>query len=155
MPETYRNFIAGRWTEPADGVYIDDVNPADRRDVVGRFPNSTAADAVAAIEAAAGAQPAWAGLSSHARGELLRKTADVLESRVDQVARDLMREEGKSLPEARGETLRGVTILRFYAGQTMLPEGDVIPSAGPSTFLYARRVPLGVCSLVTPWNFPI
>src|SRR5439155_13291819 len=103
---------------------------------VGMFPNSREEDVERAIEAAATARPAWAALSSQARGEFLRKTADVLESRVDQVARDLMREEGKSLPEARGETLRGVTILRYYAAQTMLPDGEVIPSAGSTTFLY-------------------
>jgi aldehyde dehydrogenase (NAD+) len=85
----------------------------------------------------------------------LREAADILESRVDEVARGLMREEGKSLPEAKGETLRGVTILRYCAAQTMLPDGDVIPSAGAATFLYTRRIPVGVCALITPWNFPI
>ena len=87
--------------------------------------------------------------------EFLRKAADRLEARLDQVARDLMREEGKSLPEAKGETGRGVLLLRYFAGQTMLPDGEVIPSAGAKTFLYSRRVPLGVCSLITPWNFPL
>ena len=155
VPERYQNFVGGAWVPSASAEYLPDINPADRRDIIGEFPNSTAADAVQAVEAAAAAQPAWAALSSHARGEYLRKTADILESRVDEVARGLMREEGKSLPEARGETLRGVTILRYYAAQTMLPDGDVIPSAGATTFLYSRRVPLGVCALITPWNFPI
>src|SRR5687768_1627848 len=108
-----------------------------------------------AIEAAAKAYPAWAALSSHARGEYLRKAADILESRAESIAADLTREEGKSIPEAKGETLRAVTILRYYAAQTMLPEGDVIPSAGATTMLYTRRIPLGVCVLITPWNFPI
>lgn len=155
MSQRYDNHIGGEWTAPAAGEYLLDINPANRRDVIGEFANSTAPDATRAVEAAASAQAAWAALSAHARGEFLRKAADILESRADQVARDLMREEGKSLPEAKGETLRGVTILRYYAMQTMLPDGDVIPSAGATTFLYTRRVPLGVCSLITPWNFPI
>lgn len=155
LEQGYRNFIGGAWTPPESGEYLPNLNPANREEVIGQFPNSSAKDAAAAIEAASGAEPGWAALSSHARGEFLRKAADVLESRVDEIARDLMREEGKSLPEARGETLRGVAILRYYAAQTMLPDGDVIPSAGATTFLYTRRFQLGVCALITPWNFPI
>jgi alpha-ketoglutaric semialdehyde dehydrogenase len=154
VSERYTNYIASQWTPPASGEYLSDINPATGENIA-EFPNSTAADAERAIEAAAEAQPGWAALSSHARGEFLRKAADILEARADTVARDLMREEGKSLPEAKGETLRGVTILRYYAAQTLLPDGDVIPSAGAGTFLYTRRVPLGVCALITPWNFPI
>lgn len=155
MSQRYENYIGGAWTPPAASEYIPNINPANRDDVVGEFPNSDAADAAHAIDAANVAQAAWGALSSHARGEFLRKTADILEARADAFARDLMREEGKSLPEAKGETLRGVTILRYYAMQTMLPDGEVIPSAGASTFLYSRRVPLGVCTLITPWNFPV
>src|SRR5258708_29041779 len=88
--QTNLNFIAGQWVPPATGDYIPNINPATEEDL-GQFPNSGPADAKAAIEAAASAQPAWAALSSHTRGEFLRKAADVLESRVNEVARDLMR----------------------------------------------------------------
>lgn len=155
MGQRYANFIGGRWTAPETGDYAPDINPADRYDVVGEFPLSGEADAARAVEAAADALPSWAALSAHARGEYLRRAADILEARVGDVARDLMREEGKSLAEARGETLRGVTILRYFAAQTMLPDGEVIPSANARTMLYTRRVPVGVCTLITPWNFPI
>ena len=155
MSRQYQNYINGAWAEPIQGEYIPNINPADRSDNIGDFPNSTADDAVAAIEAAKAASASWAGISAHARGEFLRKAADILEKRLDEVARGLMREEGKSLPEAKGETLRGVTLLRYYAMQTMLPDGDVIPSAGAKTFLYTKRVPLGVVALITPWNFPV
>lgn len=155
MSERYRNYIGGEWVRPAADNYHDNRNPANREDIIGAFPNSDATDAEEAIAAAKNALEAWSGMSSHARGEFLRKAADILEKRVDVVAQGLMREEGKSLPEAKGETMRGVTILRYYAMQTMLPDGDVIPSAGAKTFLYSRRVPLGVCALITPWNFPI
>jgi aldehyde dehydrogenase (NAD+) len=155
VSERYQNYIGGAWTPPFQGDYLPDINPADRTEVVGEFPNSGETDALRAIEAAAGAQSAWAALSAPARGEFLRKTADVLEARSDAVARDLMREEGKSLPEAKGETLRGVMLLRYYAAAALLPEGEVIPSANAATMLFTRRVPLGVCALITPWNFPI
>jgi acyl-CoA reductase-like NAD-dependent aldehyde dehydrogenase len=155
MSERYANYIGGEWTPPANGEFLPDINPADKEDIIGEFPSSDADDARRAVEAAVEAQAAWAALPAPARGEFLRRAADVLEARADRVAFDLMREEGKSVPEARGETLRGVTILRYYAGQTMLPEGEVIPSASAKTLLLTRRVPLGVCTLITPWNFPI
>jgi aldehyde dehydrogenase (NAD+) len=155
MPERYENFIGGEWVAPIKGEYIPNLNPADKTESLALFPNSSAEDAEKAISSAASAQPAWSALSSHARGEFLRKAADIIASRADAIARDLMREEGKSLPEAKGETLRGVTLLRYYAQETMHPDGEVIPSANSATFLYTRRFPLGVCALITPWNFPI
>ena len=155
MPERYENFIGGAWTPPESGTYIPDLNPADVRDIVGEFPNSTAPDAVSALSAARTAAPDWAALAGPTRGEFLRKAADILAARADAVAADLMREEGKSLPEAKGETLRGVALLRYYAAETWRPDGEVIPSAGAATWLQTKRVPLGVVSLITPWNFPI
>ncbi len=155
MSETYKNFIGGEWTESVSGATLANLNPADRTDIVGYFPNSDAADAENALAAATNAQAGWAALAAPARGEFLRKAADRLEARADTVARDLSREEGKSLPEAKGETMRGVTLLRYYAQETMRPDGEVIPSAFPQTLLFTRRIPLGVVSLITPWNFPI
>ena len=86
---------------------------------------------------------------------MLLKAAALLEARAEAVARDLTLEEGKTIGEARGETMRGVAILRYFAGQTSEPCGETYPSANPATFLYTTRVPLGVVGLITPWNFPI
>ena len=155
MPERYENFIDGKWVAPGSGAYLPDLNPADTRDIVGEFPNSTSPDAVNALDAAYRAAPEWAALAAPTRGEFLRKAADSLAARAEEVAADLMREEGKSLPEAKGETLRGVALLRYYAAETMRPDGEVIPSASAATWLMTKRVPLGVVSLITPWNFPI
>ena len=105
MPERYENFIGGKWTAPESGIYLPDLNPADTRDIVGEFPNSTSADALTALEAAYRSAKDWAALAGPTRGEFLRKAADILAARADEVAADLMREEGKSLPEAKGETL--------------------------------------------------
>ena len=155
MPERYENFIGGKWTPPENGNYIPNLNPADSRDSLGDFPNSTGPDAKHAIETAYRARLEWAALAAPARGEFLRKAADILAARAEEVAADLMREEGKSLPEAKGETLRGVALLRYYAAETLRPDGEVIPSATAATWLMTKRVPLGVVSLITPWNFPI
>lgn len=104
---------------------------------------------------AADAFSAWRDTTAPARREVLRRAADVLEGWAEQVGRDLAREEGKTLAEGIGETRRAVAILRYFAGQTLEPDGETYPSHSPHTFLYARREPVGVVVAITPWNFPI
>jgi alpha-ketoglutaric semialdehyde dehydrogenase len=155
MTDTFRNFINGRWTAAASGATFQSINPADTRDVVGDFAASAAIDVRQAIGAAHDASPKWRNLSAWARGEILRKAADILESRLEEVARAMVRENGKTIAEARGETARGVALFRYYAAEGVRSVGDVVPSVSPRTMIYTTRVPLGVVSLVTPWNFPI
>jgi len=155
MPERFGNLIDGACHPPESGEWFADRNPAELDEIVAEFPVSGPSEAAQAARAAAEAQREWAALPAPARGEVLRRAAELLEARKDDVAADLTREEGKSLAESAGETARAVTILRYYAMQTMLPEGDVIPSSSAGTLLYTRRAPLGVCALITPWNFPI
>jgi alpha-ketoglutaric semialdehyde dehydrogenase len=148
-----RSYIGGSWR---DGVrVVDDVSPADPAEVVARVSLGDAAQAAQAVEAAHAAFPAWRALPAPARGDMLRKAADILDSRAEQVGRDLTREEGKTLAEGIGETRRAVQILRYYAGQTLEPDGETYPSNSAVTFLYARREPIGVVAAITPWNFPI
>ena len=154
--QRYSHYIGGQWTTVgADTETFADRNPAKLDEVIGEFANATQDDAVAAIEAAKAAAPGWAALPAPARGEFLRKAADLLAARIDQVALDLMREEGKSLAEAKGESNRAVLILRYYSQEAFRPEGEVIPSAAAGTLFFTKRVPLGVVALITPWNFPI
>jgi aldehyde dehydrogenase (NAD+) len=148
-----RSYIGGDWR--AGVRMVDDVSPADPGEVVARVSLGDAAQATRAVEAARAAFPAWRAMPAPARGDILRKTADVLESRAEAVGRDLTREEGKTLAEGIGETRRAVQILRYYAGQTLEPDGETYPSNSPATFLYARREPVGVVAAITPWNFPI
>lgn len=155
MPETFQNYIRGEWQPAARREVYENHNPADRRDVIGFFAASTPEDVASACEAAAEALPAWRALAAPERGQYLAKAADVLQSRLEEVAQALTREEGKTLAEARGETARAVAILRYYAGEGLRPVGEVIPSFGARSFLFTTRVPLGVCVLITPWNFPI
>jgi acyl-CoA reductase-like NAD-dependent aldehyde dehydrogenase len=155
MPRTYLNHIGGEWRPASDGATNPDVNPARTDEVVAVFPSAARDDAVQAVEAAAKAFPGWASTPMPKRGEILLRAAALFEQRLDEVAEALTREEGKTLAESKGEAARGVSLLRYSAGEAMQPTGEVYPSASPSTFLYAERVPLGVVALITPWNFPV
>ncbi|MGM0853434.1 MAG: alpha-ketoglutaric semialdehyde dehydrogenase GucD [Bacillota bacterium] len=152
---TYLNFINGEWTESASGDVQSTLNPADRDDIVGYMQMSTKEEADKAVVAAKEAQKAWKKLAGSERGAFLYKAADVLERRTNEIAECMTREMGKTLPEAKGETARGVAILRYYAGEGMRKVGDVIPSTDSKALMFTSRVPLGVVGVITPWNFPV
>ncbi len=97
----------------------------------------------------------WRKLSAPERGNYLYKAADILESRVEDIAKTMTMEMGKTLPEAKGETSRGVAILRYYAGEGMRKVGDVIPSTDKDALMFTTRTPLGAVGVITPWNFPV
>jgi alpha-ketoglutaric semialdehyde dehydrogenase len=147
-----RSLAGGDWL---DGRPALDLNPARPSEIVAEVRQADAAVAVQAVQAARAAFPAWRATPPPARGEVLRRAADVLEARAGEIGREFAREEGKTLAEAVGETRRAVAILRYFAGQTLEPDGETYPSASPLTLLYARREPVGVVLAITPWNFPI
>ena len=150
---TLRSFVGGQWR---DGVRAAaDLNPARPSERVSEVLQADAGLAADAADAARHAFPGWRSTPAPSRGEILRKAADLLEQRAADVGRDLTREEGKTLAEGIGETRRAVQILRYYAGQTLEPDGETYPSQSAATFLYARREPVGVVCAITPWNFPI
>jgi alpha-ketoglutaric semialdehyde dehydrogenase len=155
MEREYLNLIDGKWTPATAGTTNPDRNPARKDDVVAVFPSGGGEDATRAAEAAARAFPGWARTPMPKRSDILLKAAALLEQRLDEVAEALTREEGKTLAESKGETARGVSLLRYYAGEALQPTGDVYGSASPATLLYAERVPLGPVALITPWNFPV
>ena len=153
--QTYGNYIAGEWRPAVSGETMENRNPADRDEVVGLFASSGAADVDAAIAAAEEAYRSWRFSSPMTRANILHKAANILESRIPDVGRELTREEGKTLKEGIGETTRAVQILRYFAGEAQQPSGEHYPSVSPHTLLYTTREPLGVVAVVTPWNFPI
>lgn len=153
--KTYRNLINGQWVESDSGKVKASLNPADYREIVGYVQMSTNKDIDNAVLSAHEASKVWRNTSGPARGEHLRKTADILEQRLDDIADTMTREMGKTLAESKGETARGVAILRYYAGEGMRSIGEVIPSNDEEALLFTTRVPLGVVGLITPWNFPI
>lgn len=151
---TPNNYIDGHWTV-STGATFEKRNPADTRDLIGEFPASDAGAVQSAADAARRALPAWRALSADARAQFLFKAADRMAARQSEIAAALTREEGKSLPEAMGETGRGVVLLRYFAGEGLRAVGEVLPSASAGTLLFTERVPLGVVGLISPWNFPV
>jgi aldehyde dehydrogenase (NAD+) len=149
------NYIDGEWRPSESGQTMPRVNPARTSEIVGYTQRSTAADLEAAVQAAKRELAPWRKLSGPARGDYLFKAADILERRLSEIAETMTREMGKTLPEAKGETARGVALLRYYAGEGMRKTGDVIPSSDASALMYTTRVPLGVVGVITPWNFPV
>ncbi|MEW6304962.1 MAG: aldehyde dehydrogenase family protein [Verrucomicrobiota bacterium] len=151
----YLNFIGGEWVPAKSGQTIKNVNPADTREVVAQYPLSGKEDAVAAIDAAKKAFPQWSGTTAVARGRVMSKTSQILESRKAELAELLVREEGKTLAEATGEVQRAIDIFRFFGGQSYTQGGQTLPHDLPNNLIYTVRQPLGVVALITPWNFPI
>jgi acyl-CoA reductase-like NAD-dependent aldehyde dehydrogenase len=155
MYKTYPNLINGEWRSAKNGDFFENRNPADFNDVVGLFPKASAEDAQAAIVAARTALNDWASTPAPARGAILDKASQIISARAEEMAAALTREEGKTLAEARGEVIRTRDIFRYYSGEGWRYGGDVLPSSINGELLYTRREPLGVVSIITPWNFPI
>lgn len=153
--ERFKNHIGGEWVAAESGEWLDNINPADTGDIVGRFPASTAADANAAVRAAATAFQAWRKTSITARARILNKAADYLETNADRFAAELTREQGKALNLSKDEILRSAQTLRFYAVEGQSFAGEVFPQDDASMMVYTEREPLGVVSVITPWNFPV
>ncbi len=154
IPE-YGLFINGEWTASSTGETFENRNPARPDDLIGTFAKGDRRDAQRAIESAAEAKLAWARTTAIERANILYKASEVLASRVEEVGRELTREEGKTLAEGIGETKRAVAILRYFAGEIQQPDGEHYPSANPNTLLFTMREPIGVVGIITPWNFPI
>ncbi|MEB3224057.1 MAG: aldehyde dehydrogenase family protein [Candidatus Sericytochromatia bacterium] len=152
--DTTCNHIDGRWVAPAGATMLANVNPADRRQVLGHSPDSPRGAARAAIEAAARAFPSWRKVPAPQRGKLVAEAARLLGERRMELARALTLEEGKTLAESLGEVDRAIGCVQFAAGEGVRLVGRTIPSVG-SAFNYTVREPLGVVALITPWNFPV
>ncbi len=149
---TFQNYIGGEWV--GAGRTFENRNPADCEEVVGLFALGSAKDMEQAVAAAAAAFPKWAMTPAPARAAYLFKAADALERRLDDLAADMTREEGKTLAEAKGEVRRSINIFRYFGGEGARMPGAMVPSERERVAMFAVRKPLGVVGLVTPWNFP-
>ncbi len=152
---TFRNFIAGEWVESVAGRTFESRNPADVRDVIGRFQASTAADVAMAIRAAEAALPMWQRTPAPKRGEILYRFGALLAEHKERLARAMTREMGKVLTEARGDVQEGIDIAFLMAGEGRRMFGDTVPSELPDKWAMSIRQPLGIAGIITPWNFPI
>jgi aldehyde dehydrogenase (NAD+) len=151
----YKNFIDGEWVEASTGQTFENRNPADTRDVVGIFQRSGKADVDTAIAAAKQAFAKWRLVPAPRRAEIIYRAAEMLMARKEDCARDMTREMGKILKETRGDVQEAVDTAYYMAGEGRRMFGPTTPSELPNKFAMAVRQPLGVCGMITPWNFPM
>jgi acyl-CoA reductase-like NAD-dependent aldehyde dehydrogenase len=141
-------WISGPETRP-------NVNPADTREIIGVSAHLGRAEAVAAVEAAHRALPGWRDTPAPKRGAILFEAVRLMKERAELLAMAMTREEGKTLNESRGEVMKSIICLEYMAGEGRRPIGQVVASEMARTMAYHVRQPLGVVSIITPWNFPV
>ncbi|MFH1701145.1 MAG: aldehyde dehydrogenase family protein [Candidatus Zixiibacteriota bacterium] len=154
-PKTYRNFINGQWVRSHTGKTFPNINPADTTDVIGHFQKSDERDVNDAINAATEAYKTWRLVPAPKRGEILYKIAQRLLKEKEQLSRDMTREMGKILPETRGDVQEAIDMTFYMAGEGRRSFGQTTPSEMYNKFAMSIRQPLGVCGMITPWNFPM
>jgi acyl-CoA reductase-like NAD-dependent aldehyde dehydrogenase len=153
--KVYKNFIDGEWVEASTGQTFENRNPADARDVVGIFQRSGKVDVDRAIAAAKHAFLKWRLIPAPRRAEIIYRAAEMLMERKEDFARDMTREMGKILKETRGDVQEAVDTAYYMAGKGRRMFGPTTPSELPNKFAMAVRQPIGVCGMITPWNFPM
>ncbi len=148
-----RMYIDGQWVDAAGGKTLAVINPADES-TLAEVAFGGRAEADRAIEAAARAFPAWKATSAYDRAKILKRTADLIRERADVIARTMTREQGKPLPEARGETLATADTFEWFAEEGKRAYGRTIPPSNLAKRHHTVRHPVGVVGTITPWNFP-
>ena len=149
----HANLIAGEWVE--DGETAPNINPSNTSDVVGEYKRAGVEAVDTAVAAARAAQPAWAEASPQVRHDVLEAAGAAIMARKEELGRLLSREEGKTLAEGIGETIRAAQIFKFFAGEALRVRGEKLASVRPGVEVEIAREALGVIGLITPWNFPI
>lgn len=153
--KSWQNFIGGAWVPPASGNYIDNTNPADTRDVIGRFPKSDATDVNRAVASAQRGFQQWRRTPAPARGDVLRRVGDLLAARKEELADLMTREMGKPLAETRGDVQEGIDTAFYAATEGRRLFGHTVPSELANKWAMSFRRPIGVAGLITPFNFPM
>jgi acyl-CoA reductase-like NAD-dependent aldehyde dehydrogenase len=153
--KTYNNFIGGEWVKSSSGEWFDNVNPADTSDIVGRFPKSNADDINAAVEAAKGAATKWRRTPAPKRAELLFTLGEILRENKERYTHEMTREMGKVLKEAGGDVQEAIDCTYYTAGEGRRLHGFTTPAEMPNKFAMCVRQPVGLCGLITPFNFPM
>jgi len=155
MAKTYLNFIGGEWVAAESGATFENRNPADRTDLIGRFPDSSAADVDAAVDSARRGFEIWKRTPAPARGDVLRRVGDLLVARKEKIANAMTREMGKVLAETRGDVQEGIDTAYYAATEGRRLFGHVVPSELRRKWAMTYRRPIGVAGLITPFNFPL
>src|SRR5580765_4891590 len=153
--KVFKNFIGGEWVESRSGQTYENLNPADTRDVIGVFQRSDKRDVDDAVSAARQAFERWRLVPAPRRAEIIYRAGEILLERKEEYARLMTREMGKVLKETRGDVQEAVDTAYYMAGEGRRMFGPTTPSELPNKFAMAIRTPVGVCGMITPWNFPM
>lgn len=151
----YNNYINGEWVKSSSGEWFDNINPADTSDVVGRFPASNADDVNTAVAAAKDAATRWRRTPAPKRAEILFKLGEILRANKDTFTQQMTREMGKVLKEAGGDVQEAIDCTYYTAGEGRRLHGFTTPAEMPNKFAMCVRQPVGICGLITPFNFPM
>ncbi len=150
---TKSNYIAGEWVSGAS--VCQNINPSDTNDIIGEYARGEASDVDRAVAAAKDAQPKWVAMGIQARSDILDKIGNTILERKVILGNMLAREEGKTLPEAIGESHRAGSIFKFFAAEILRQAGELVDSVRPGLEVAVQREAVGVIGMITPWNFPI
>lgn len=153
--EILTSHVGGSWAADGDRDVHDDVDPTHPGIPVARVRFADHAVVQRALGAADSARQDWSRSTGAARSDVLHRAAALLRERSADIGRDIAREMGKTLAESVAETERAAQVFRYFAGQALEPDGETYPSSSPTALLYARRTPMGVVTVITPWNFPV
>ncbi len=153
--KTYQNYIGGEWVASQSGEMFENINPADTRDIIGRFPLSNSEDLNEAVNAAQNAFDGWRRTPAPRRAELLFRLGEILLGNKSRFTSDMTREMGKVLKEAGGDVQEAIDCTYYTAGEGRRLHGFTTPAEMRNKFAMCVRQPVGLCGLITPWNFPM
>ncbi|MBK9142306.1 MAG: aldehyde dehydrogenase family protein [Candidatus Melainabacteria bacterium] len=151
----FHNLIDGKWVKSETGKTFESINPANNEEVIGSFALSSPSDVKKAVDAADRAFHAWKHTPAPERAEIILKAGQLLEAKKEELARDMTREMGKVLKEARGDVQEAIDMAKYAAGEGRRLFGQTVPSEMRNKFAMSIRQPLGVVGVITPWNFPV
>jgi len=155
MTKTFQNWIGGQWVAPTSGAHFENRNPADTRDLIGKFPLSNAADVAAAVASAKRGFEQWRRTPAPARGDVLRRVGEIMVARKEEIADLMTREMGKPLAETRGDVQEGIDTAFYAATEGRRLFGHTVPSELRNKWAMSFRRPIGVAGIITPFNFPL
>src|SRR3982750_2943855 len=151
----FKNFIGGKGGAPWAREYFDNVNPAGKSDGIGRFPLSGDDDVEDAVQSAKCGFEIWRATPAPARGDVLRRIGDIMSKRKDEIADLMTREMGKPLTETRGDVQEGIDTAYYAATEGRRLFGHTVPSELRNKWAMSFRRPIGICGIITPFNFPM
>src|SRR6202045_423901 len=154
-PRIFKNFINGEWVESRSGKAYENRNPANTDELIGMFVSSTSEDVDAAVDAAKAAYKSWRLVPAPKRAEILYRAAELLLQHKEEFSSDMTREMGKVLAETRGDVQEAIDMTYYMAGEGRRLFGQTTPSELPNKFAMSARQSVGVCGMITPWNFPM